>query len=185
MGIIPTSLPLTSLCDPRLLFVYFQVNTDVSYFRIMLKISTQLGDPLFPLVLILNPPKTHVYIEPIPLPLLIAVLSLTPPVVTNNARYSVNYKQAWCERGIATRGCSGGNGSDELSSRSLVERCGQRDASIGRCPFRADSLKVQLETFPACMFVPGTPQGQPSYQHTLHSTLPFLHLECVIRLRRG
>ena len=30
------------------------------------------------------------------------------------------------DRGIATRGCSGGNGSDELASRSLVEGCGQR-----------------------------------------------------------
>ena len=31
VGTIPTSLSLTSLCDPPLLFVYFQVNTDVLY----------------------------------------------------------------------------------------------------------------------------------------------------------
>ena len=31
MRTIPTSLPLTSLCDPPLLFVYFKVNIGVSY----------------------------------------------------------------------------------------------------------------------------------------------------------
>ena len=69
-------LPLTSLLWPSTalrLSVYFQVNAGVSYFWVLLKTST--------LLVILC-----IYI---PLPL--AVLSLIPPAVTNNARYSVNY----------------------------------------------------------------------------------------------
>ena len=39
----PLSLPLTSLCDLPLLFVYFQVNNDVLYFLIILETSTPLA----------------------------------------------------------------------------------------------------------------------------------------------
>ena len=42
----PTHLPLTFLCDPPLLLVYFQVNTGAWYFGIMLKISTMMMTPL-------------------------------------------------------------------------------------------------------------------------------------------
>ena len=76
-----------------------------------------------------------------------------------------------CGKGIATRDCSGGNGSDELASRSLVEGCGQGAlASIDMCPFGADRPKEQPETFPACMSVPGIPQGQPSYRRALFAS---------------
>ena len=40
VGTIPTGLPLTSLCDLPLLFVYFQVNNGVMYSLWIMKIST-------------------------------------------------------------------------------------------------------------------------------------------------
>ena len=42
VGPYPLSLPLTSLCDLPLLFIYFQVNNDALYFLIISKTSTPL-----------------------------------------------------------------------------------------------------------------------------------------------
>ena len=72
-----------------------------------------------------------------------------------------NIKSPLCDRGIATRGCAGGNGY-EIVSRCLVERFEQGVASTDICPIREDLPNAQLETFLACMSVPGIPQGQPS-----------------------
>ena len=94
-----------------------------------------------------------------------------------------NIKSPLCDRGIATRGCAGGNGY-EIVSRCLVERFEQGVASTDICPIREDLPNAQLETFLACMSVPGIPQGQPSYHRALLSTSPVLRLERVIRLRR-
>ena len=60
-----------------------------------------------------------------------------------------------------------------LVSRSLVEGYGQGAASVLSIPFRVGRPSAQLETFPACMFFPGIPQGQRSYQRARHSTPPF------------
>ena len=85
-----------------------------------------------------------------------------------STRVSLSYRRRHCERDIVTQDCPGGSGSDKLVSRNLVKGCGKEDVSIDRCPARADSPSAHLETFPACMFVPGIHQGQPSYQRALH-----------------
>ena len=69
--------------------------------------------------------------------------------------------------GVATRGCSGGNGSDELASRRESRDVGKKTRHNQYMFFGADLPKAHLETFPACMSVPRIPQGQPSYQRTL------------------
>ena len=62
-----------------------------------------------------------------------------------------------------------------LFSRSLVRVCGQGAASVSCVSFRVDKPFSQLETFPACMFVPGIPQGQPSDQPFLVFVFSFFH----------
>ena len=65
-----------------------------------------------------------------------------------------------------------------VPTRSLTEfsrRMWARSlASVGICYFEANRLRAQLETFPACLSVPGIPRGQPSYQRALHKSRIFI-----------
>ena len=77
-----------------------------------------------------------------------------------------------CDRGIATRNYSGGNRPDKLALRSQVEGCRQGDTLRSIYILGGGQAQGTLETFPACMSVPGIPQGQLSYQRALQSTVP-------------
>ena len=86
---------------------------------------------------------------------------------------------------IATRGCSVGEGSDELASQRESGDVG-KEPRHNRCVSFTERRGCfsTLQTFPTCMSVMGIPLGQLSYQRALHSTSYLLRLERVIRLRR-
>ena len=89
-----------------------------------------------------------------------------------------------CNRGIATRGCSGGNGSHEIASRSESEGCGQGVSSRSIYVLLGGRAQGTLETFPACMSVPGYLRVNHRIS-VLSTALPRLRLERMIRLRWG
>ena len=64
--------------------------------------------------------------------------------------------------------------STALVSWSFVRDVGKElpwDGPVVFLSFRGDRLSVQLETSPACMFIPVIPQGQLSYLRALHILL--------------
>ena len=79
----PTSPSLNARSDLSLLFVYFQVNTGVSYF-----LDYYVEDIYHTMIVVFSVPVSILNPNPmsLPRPLLIAVLRLTHPVVTKVTR---------------------------------------------------------------------------------------------------
>ena len=75
---------------------------------------------------------------------------------------------------IATRGCSGGNGSDDTRSYGVGSRnVGKelpRVEPVKGCPSRRTAFSAHLETFPACMF-----RGYLRVNHCFMRCSPHIH----------